>query len=119
MCPYDSLEEVIAAINARERPLALYYFGHDAGEEAELLARTTSGGVTVNDVLAHVLAEELPFGGVGASGMGAYHGEHGFRRFSHARTVFRQTRLDVAGLIGLRPPYGERLRRSLQLLLRR
>jgi len=119
VCPYDSLEEVIAAINARERPLALYYFGHDAGEEAELLARTTSGGVTVNDVLAHVLAEELPFGGVGASGMGAYHGEHGFRRFSHARTVFRQTRLDVAGLIGLRPPYGERLRRSLQLLLRR
>jgi len=103
----------------REPPLALYYFGHDSAEESELLARTRSGGVTLNDVAMHFLAEELPFGGVGASGMGAYHGEYGFRRFSHPRAIFRQTGLDVSGLLGLRPPYGERLRRSLKFLIRR
>jgi coniferyl-aldehyde dehydrogenase len=116
---YASIDEAIADINARPRPLALYYFGNDRAEEARVLAYTTSGGVTVNDVAMHFLAEELPFGGVGASGMGAYHGEHGFRRFSHARAVFRQTRLDVAGLAGLRPPYGARLERALKFLIRR
>jgi coniferyl-aldehyde dehydrogenase len=116
---YAGVDEAIADINARPRPLALYYFGNDRAEEARVLAHTTSGGVTVNDVAMHFLAEELPFGGVGASGMGAYHGEHGFRRFSHARAVFRQTRLDVAGLAGLRPPYGARLGRALKFLIRR
>lgn len=116
---YDRIDAVIADIQQRERPLALYYFGSDPAEECEVLDRTVSGGVTVNDVATHFLVEELPFGGVGASGMGAYHGEHGFRRFSHARAVFRQSRFDVAALAGLRPPYGERLRRNLRLLLRR
>lgn len=116
---YDRIETVIADINRRPRPLALYYFGTDRGEERELLARTTSGGVTVNDVAMHFLAQDLPFGGVGASGMGEYHGWHGFRRFSHARAVFRQTRFDVAGLVGLRPPYGDRVRRALDMLIRR
>jgi coniferyl-aldehyde dehydrogenase len=119
VCAYDRMDEVIGAVNRRARPLALYYFGTDRAEEREVLARTRSGGVSVNDVAVHFLAEELPFGGIGASGMGAYHGEHGFHRFSHARAVFRQTRFDVAGLVGLRPPYGVRLRRSLQLLIRR
>ncbi len=119
ICPYDRIGEVIGDLNARARPLALYYFGSDRDEERQVLAHTRSGGVTINDVAMHFLAEELPFGGVGASGMGAYHGEHGFRRFSHARAVFRQTRFDVAGLIGLRPPYGARLRRSLRLLIGR
>ena len=67
----------------------------------------------------HFLAEELPFGGIGDSGMGGYHGEHGFHRFSHARAVLRQTRFDIAGLIGLRPPYGARLTAQPQLLIRR
>jgi coniferyl-aldehyde dehydrogenase len=116
---YARFDDVIAQINRGEPPLALYYFGNDRAEERELLARTRSGGVTINDVAMHYLAEELPFGGIGASGMGAYHGEHGFRRFSHARAVFRQTRFDVAGLLGLRPPYGAKLRRSLRFLLRR
>jgi coniferyl-aldehyde dehydrogenase len=116
---YDRLETAIADINSRPRPLALYYFGSDRTEMKWVLAHTTSGGVTVNDIAMHFLAEELPFGGVGASGMGAYHGEHGFRRFSHARAVFRQTRLDVAGLVGLRPPYGPRAQRVLKLLIRR
>ena len=119
VCAYDRLETAIADINSRPRPLALYYFGSDRTEMQWVLAHTTSGGVTVNDIAMHFLAEELPFGGVGASGMGAYHGEHGFRRFSHARAVFRQTRLDVAGLAGLRPPYGPRAQRVLKLLIRR
>jgi coniferyl-aldehyde dehydrogenase len=117
--PYDAIDEVIDDINRRPRPLALYYFGEDRDEEHSLLARTASGGVTINDVAMHVLVEDLPFGGIGASGMGAYHGEHGFRRFSHARAVYRQSRLDVAGLMGLRPPYGQRIDRLLQLLIRR
>ena len=116
---YERIAEVVEVVNRRPAPLALYYFGHDGAEEAELLARTRSGGVTINDVAMHFMADELPFGGVGASGMGAYHGEHGFRRFSHARAVFRQSRLDTSGLLGLRPPYGARLARSLRLLLRR
>jgi coniferyl-aldehyde dehydrogenase len=116
---YDRIESVIAGIQQRARPLALYYFGSDKVEQKEILARTVSGGVTVNDVAMHFLAEELPFGGIGPSGMGAYHGEHGFRRFSHARAVFHQSRFDLAGLTGLRPPYGKRLRRSLSFLIRR
>lgn len=117
--PYDELDSVISNIQRGERPLALYYFGADKSEERKILEHTVSGGVTVNDIAMHFLAEELPFGGVGASGLGAYHGVHGFRRFSHARAVFRQSRLDIAGLIGLRPPYGARLRRCLGWFIRR
>ena len=116
---YERIEESIADINSQPPPLALYYFGTDRAELRRVLALTISGGVTVNDVAVHFFAEELPFGGVGASGMGAYHGEQGFVRFSHARAVFRQTRLDVAGLVGLRPPYGARAKRALSLLIRR
>jgi coniferyl-aldehyde dehydrogenase len=117
--PYDELDTVISDIQRGERPLALYYFGADKSEERRILGHTLSGGVTVNDIAMHFLAEELPFGGVGASGLGSYHGVHGFHRFSHARSLFRQSRLDVAGLIGLRPPYGERLRRCLGWFIRR
>ncbi len=117
--PYERIEEALAEIRARPHPLALYYFGHDPGETRHVLEHSQSGGVTVNDVATHFLADELPFGGIGASGMGAYHGEHGFRRFSHARAVFYQTRLDVVGWVGLRPPYGRRIRRALDWLLRR
>ena len=117
--PYDELDTILAALQQGERPLALYYFGRNKDEERKLLNRTLSGGVTVNDIAMHFLAEELPFGGVGSSGLGSYHGEHGFRRFSHARAVFRQSRVDVAGLIGLRPPYGARLQRCLNWLIRR
>jgi coniferyl-aldehyde dehydrogenase len=116
---YERVEEAVAEINARPRPLALYYFGRDRSEQEWVLEHTISGGVTVNDVGMHFLAQELPFGGVGASGTGAYHGEHGFRRFSHARPVLQQTRFDVAGLVGLRPPYGPRLERCLKLLIGR
>ena len=71
-----------------------------------MLDRTISGGVTLNDVIFHVSQEELPFGGVGPSGMGSYHGHDGFKTFSHARAVFKQSRIDVGKLAGLKPPYG-------------
>jgi coniferyl-aldehyde dehydrogenase len=117
--PYAHIEDSIAEINARPRPLALYYFGDNRAERDWVLGNTVSGGATVNDIAMHFMADELPFGGVGASGIGAYHGHYGFARFSHARGVFRQTRLDVAGLIGLRPPYGPRAQRILKLFIRR
>jgi coniferyl-aldehyde dehydrogenase len=122
LLPVRTFREIavaVAQVNARPKPLALYYFGEDPDEMTWVLAHTVSGGATVNDVAVHFLAEEMPFGGVGASGMGAYHGEHGFRRFSHERTIFRQTRLDVHGLAGLRPPYGRRAERVLKWLIRR
>jgi coniferyl-aldehyde dehydrogenase len=87
--PYETLNDAITFINSRPRPLALYYFGEDAAEEALVLSRTCSGGVTLNGVMGHAGTESLPFGGVGASGMGAYHGIDGFRTFSHARAVLR------------------------------
>jgi len=117
--PYDRIEDAVLDINARPKPLALYYFGGNRREMNWVLANTASGGVTVNDIAVHFLADELPFGGVGESGMGAYHGETGFVRFSHARAVFRQTWLDVAGLVGLRPPYGPRAQSALRFLIRR
>jgi len=116
---YERIEDAISYINDHPSPLALYYFGNDRAEQRKVLAGTRSGGVTVNDVGMHFFAEELPFGGVGASGWGAYHGEHGFRRFSHARPVLQMPRWDFAGLLGLRPPYGRRLQRWLDLLIRR
>jgi coniferyl-aldehyde dehydrogenase len=115
---YREISAAVSDVNARPKPLALYYFGEDRAEMQWVLAHSASGAATVNDVAVHFLAEEMPFGGVGASGMGAYHGEHGFQRFSHARTVFRQTRLDVHGLAGLRPPYGRRAERVLKWLIR-
>lgn len=104
---YDRIDSAISEVNRRDRPLALYYFGSDADERRRVLDRTISGGVSLDDTIFHVSMEELPFGGIGPSGMGAYHGEVGFRTFSHAKSVFRQSRLDVAKLGGLKPPYGK------------
>lgn len=111
---YTDLDEAIAFINNRDRPLGLYYFGENSAEERRLLARTVAGGVTLNDVLFHVMQEELPLGGVGASGMGRYHGYEGFLEFSHAKAVYRQPKFDIAGLLGAKPPYGPRLERYIR-----
>jgi coniferyl-aldehyde dehydrogenase len=111
---YAAVDDAIAEVNRRDRPLALYYFGSDAGERRRVLDRTISGGVTLDDVIFHVSQEELPFGGIGASGMGAYHGEAGFRTFSHARSVFHQSRFDVAGLAGMKPPYGKATKATIR-----
>ncbi|MBB4838688.1 coniferyl-aldehyde dehydrogenase [Sphingomonas kyeonggiensis] len=110
---YGKLEDAIGEVNRRDRPLALYYFGKDEGEKRTVLDRTISGGATINDVIFHVSQEELPFGGIGPSGMGAYHGEIGFRTFSHAKAVYSQPKLDVAGLAGLKPPYGKKTRAAI------
>jgi coniferyl-aldehyde dehydrogenase len=104
---YDSIDSAIDYVNAHDRPLGLYYFGDDKAEEEKVLSRTISGGVTVNDVLFHNAMEDLPFGGVGPSGMGNYHGADGFKTFSHARAVYRQSGLDVGKLSGFKPPYGK------------
>jgi acyl-CoA reductase-like NAD-dependent aldehyde dehydrogenase len=101
---YSDLSSAIRAINARPRPLALYYFDRKSSRVDEVLARTTSGGVSINEVLAHISVEDLPFGGVGPSGMGAYHGEAGFLTFTHQKSVLQQARFNLVSL--LNPPYG-------------
>ncbi|MEJ0026051.1 MAG: coniferyl aldehyde dehydrogenase [Rhizomicrobium sp.] len=108
---YGAVDEAIGYVNAHSRPLGLYYFGSDNAEQEKVLARTTSGGVSVNDVVMHVAMEDLPFGGIGPSGMGAYHGIDGFRTFSHAKAVFQQTGRDLTAM--LRPPYGPGIRKML------
>ncbi len=119
MVPYDSIEDAIAYVNRRDRPLGLYWFGTDMAEADRVLDRTISGGVTLNDVIFHIAAEDLPFGGIGPSGMGHYHGQDGFREFSHGRSVYTQPKLDLAGLAGFKPPYGSRTRKSLARELKR
>ena len=116
---YAGLDEAIGYINAHPKPLGLYYFGNDDSERDRLLERTSSGGVTVNDVVMHVAQENLPFGGIGPAGMGAYHGRDGFLQFSHARSVFHQIRRDLGPLRMLRPPYGRGLARYLAAQIRR
>ncbi len=116
---YRSLDDAVDYINARPRPLGLYYFGTDAAERERLLERTTSGGVTVNDVIMHVSQENLPFGGVGPAGMGSYHGRDGFLEFSHRKSVFHQLGRDIRPLRMLRPPYGRRLARYLARQIKR
>ncbi|MEO1730703.1 MAG: coniferyl aldehyde dehydrogenase [Pseudomonadota bacterium] len=105
---YKSIDQAVDYVNENDRPLGLYYFGEDKSERERVLTRTISGGVTTNDVLFHVSMEDLPFGGVGPSGIGSYHAIEGFREFSHARAVYQQTKVDVAKLSGFKPPYGKK-----------
>ena len=102
---YKDVTEPVDYINSKDRPLGLYYFGEDAKEKDYVLENTTSGGVTVNDVISHIQMEDLPFGGVGPSGMGSYHGYDGFKEFSHAKAVYKQTKINLMKLAGLVPPY--------------
>ena len=102
---YKEVNEPVNYINSKDRPLGLYYFGEDNAEKEFVLENTTSGGVTVNDVISHIQMEDLPFGGVGPSGMGSYHGYDGFKEFSHAKAVYKQSKLNLMKLAGLVPPY--------------
>lgn len=113
--PYRTLDDAIAYIGARPHPLALYCFGQAASAE-RVLSGTRSGGVAVNDVITHGMQENLPFGGVGESGMGAFHAEFGFRTFSHARSVYRSPRLDPLAM--LRRPFGPATVPGIETLLR-
>ncbi|WP_262689518.1 coniferyl aldehyde dehydrogenase [Kordiimonas aestuarii] len=115
---YEDTDEVIDYVNAHERPLALYYFGDDSAEEAKMLSKTTSGGVTVNDVLWHGAHENLPFGGIGNSGMGRYHGYDGFQEFSHLKSVLRHPKLSIGGVLGIVPPYTDKLRKNVERQLK-
>jgi len=112
--PYDSAADAIDYVNRRDRPLGLYWFGNDPDEQRQVLDRTISGGVTVNDVIFHITAEDLPFGGIGPAGMGSYHGVDGFKTFSHMKAVYKQPKLDIARLAGFKPPYGEKTRKALE-----
>ncbi len=101
----ESVDAAIDYVNARPRPLALYHFDHDAARTERVLERTVAGGVTVNDTMLHFAQAELPFGGVGPSGIGAYHGYEGFRTFSKAKPVMYQARFPGSAFIT--PPYGK------------
>lgn len=116
LVPYDDFAQAMAWVAARPHPLSLYLFETDRRRQQRVLERNLAGGVTLNDTLYHIAQHHLPFGGIGASGMGAYHGEAGFRTFSKMKPVFRQSRLSGSWL--LRPPYGRRFRMMLKLLLR-
>ena len=114
---YSDVAEVPDMIEPRRNPLAMYYFGKDKSEQEYLLSNVQSGGVCINDITLHYVQEDLPFGGVGASGMGAYHGPEGFRTLSHARAIYSQTMIDVLPIIGARPPFGNKFRKNISKIL--
>ena len=113
--PYRQIDDAIAYINARPRPLALYYFGYEHDEQQQVISRTHSGGVGINETLLHVAVCDLPFGGIGPSGMGHYHGHEGFLTFSKAKAVLRKPRLNATKV--LYPPYGTAMQKLLRRLL--
>jgi coniferyl-aldehyde dehydrogenase len=108
---YTDVSEAVDYVNAHPRPLGLYYFGEDSAEADAVLTQTTSGGVTVNDVIFHVSMEDLPFGGIGPAGMGAYHGKDGFLEFSHKKSVYKQ--IGSEALAMMRPPYGAAFKKQI------
>jgi acyl-CoA reductase-like NAD-dependent aldehyde dehydrogenase len=116
LVPYSSLDEAISYVNAHARPLALYYFGRDRRNIERVLDETIAGGVTVNETLLHISQDHLPFGGVGASGMGSYHGKFGFDTFSKIKPVFHQPKLN--GLHLFKSPYGKRFDSLIKILLK-
>jgi coniferyl-aldehyde dehydrogenase len=109
---YRSIDDALETIRSGSRPLALYYFGADDERARRVLDGTASGGVTINDVMTHMFVEDMPYGGIGASGMGTYRGEAGFRTFSHARAIYRQTEAKEAAAL-FHPPYGDPFRQFL------
>ena len=111
---YHKVDDAIAFVNRRERPLALYWFGEDPKARDRVLHETISGGVTINDCLLHFVQEHQPFGGIGESGMGAYHGEWGFRAFSKEKPVYFRSRLSAAVLT--QPPYLKMFDRAIAAL---
>lgn len=113
---YNSIDDAINYVNARPRPLALYYFGNDDADKRKVLHRTTSGNVTVNGTFAHIAQDDLPFGGVGESGIGAYHGIEGFRTLSHAKGIFEQGGWN--GMDLLHAPFGKLTDNLIRFFLR-
>jgi len=114
--PYRTLDEAIQYINARPRPLALYLYTGSSQVKEEVLKRTVSGGVSINDTLLHIAVEDLPFGGIGPSGLGSYHGQAGFDTFSKLKPVFERSGFAFGAM--LRPPYGRLQDRVMRFLIR-
>lgn len=114
--PYRTIEEACAYINARPRPLALYLFDDNRTRQRWVMDHTRSGGVAINEVVLQFISEALPFGGIGPSGMGAYHGVEGFDTFSHHRSVFTQSRVHLTSVIT--PPYSSLLSRLFRFISR-
>jgi coniferyl-aldehyde dehydrogenase len=110
----DSLEHALDYIGKQARPLALYWFGNDRNKRERVLIESISGGVSINEIAWQLVQENLPFGGVGPSGMGAYHGEHGFKSFSHMKGVFIQSRFSAGKM--LMPPYTDKTSMILKLM---
>ncbi|RKZ99877.1 MAG: coniferyl-aldehyde dehydrogenase, partial [Gammaproteobacteria bacterium] len=111
---YKDIQEVTQYINARPRPLSLYIFSFNHEFQKHILQNTHAGGVCVNEATFHVACDDLPFGGVGASGTGQYHGDEGFKTFSHAKSIFSRGRLTLAHL--LFPPYGKMIHKLVYKL---
>ena len=114
---FTDVAQAVQSINQGERPLALYYFGQDAQEQQWVLDHTLSGGVSINDVTMHPALHDAPFGGVGASGMGHYHGREGFLEFSHQRTVYSAGTHDPRREWGMLPPYTPAFEQMLRAAL--
>ena len=108
---YKKMDEVVNYVNERDRPLGLYLFTQDNTEQSKVLNNTTSGGVTVNDVIYHAAQEDIPFGGIGPSGMGSYHAKEGFLEFSHPKAVFKQMNSELVAMA--RPPYGKTFQKQI------
>ena len=113
---YETLDDAIEFVNARPRPLALYVFGDSHSDIEKVRNRTVSGGLAINEVILHVVQHDLPFGGVGHSGMGAYHGKAGFERFSHMKPVFVQNKIN--GMNFLLPPYGGLFKKAMAFMIK-
>jgi coniferyl-aldehyde dehydrogenase len=116
LVPYESLAGAVEYVNARPRPLSLYYFGREQRHIDYVLDQTVAGGVSINETILHISQEDLPFGGVGPSGMGAYHGKFGFDTFSKLKPVFHQARLNGVWLF--KPPFGKRFEALIKLLMK-
>jgi coniferyl-aldehyde dehydrogenase len=116
---YSTLGECTAYVNSHPRPLGLYIFSQNEATQQRLLDNTLSGGASINDVMVHASIEDLPFGGVGSSGIGHYRGFDGFKTFSHARAVYKQSRINLQRLAGMVPPYGERSEKTLERMTRK
>jgi coniferyl-aldehyde dehydrogenase len=114
--PYDDLDEVIAYINSNERPLALYLYSNDKAAQDKIIHRTLSGGICLNDSMLHVAQHDMPFGGIGNSGMGHYHGQEGFNEFSKLRPIFKQAK--KSGILDMAPPYGDRFEKLANTIMK-
>lgn len=113
---YTDLDQVIKEINSKPHPLAIYFFGSDKEQLNKVTQSTRCGGMTINDVIFHVAQDDLPFGGVGDSGMGYYHGIEGLKNFSHAKAIYKQSGMDIAKLF--RPPYTDKYRKFIKKQLK-